>query len=31
MCFWTFRKYNKVAGCDFAECDIEYVTKLAKN
>ena len=28
--FWTFRKYNKVVGCDFADCDIEYVTKLAK-
>lgn len=28
--FWTFRKYNKVAGCDFVDCDIEYVTKLAK-
>ena len=29
--FWTLRKYNKVAGCDFTTIDIEDVVKLGKS
>ena len=28
--FWSLRKYNKVQGCDFKACDIEYVSELAR-